>query len=184
MEPKECPWCTHDEALCAARKDAGGFELQCTREAGHDGNHVACGAQHEMLTWAEVAPVDMGALADKLARYAAVDAEWNRLRDEITADVLRLQCSVDTAGVNALYVQGATFYDHEGDVERYIDAMMAQGEWDAQSQAEAAIAANTKQTVAWAAVVDDLKAKGVLWTSTAARRGEPRVTIKVKKIVT
>lgn len=50
-EPKCQQECKHDDTIecCRARSETG---MQCTRDAGHEGDHVACGdVDHDLEVW-------------------------------------------------------------------------------------------------------------------------------------
>jgi len=48
-ETLSCEFCSHKEAVCGAEDD----DFVCTREAGHDGPHIACATNpdHELHQW-------------------------------------------------------------------------------------------------------------------------------------
>ena len=47
----KCEYCEHNKPHCLAKGGLTGWAV-CTREANHDGPHVACGiVDHKVLTW-------------------------------------------------------------------------------------------------------------------------------------
>lgn len=43
--------CKHGEYCCSAILQIDGWPYICTREKGHEGNHISCGHYHKLYEW-------------------------------------------------------------------------------------------------------------------------------------
>ena len=55
--PGECQYCSHDmNSPCCGAMHSGTGGWVCTRLPNHDGPHIACGSEHDIIRWTDTQP--------------------------------------------------------------------------------------------------------------------------------